>query len=86
MQGRYICFHFTSCHYSAVLILSEGLEGRGEWVATAACEHSRCSSLPRPDEESTLAVGLLQRRRWGGTELPHSLLGLCMGNMESLGQ
>lgn len=27
MQGHYICFHFINCHNSAILILSEGLEG-----------------------------------------------------------
>lgn len=44
---------------------------------------------------AVLCPALMKRAPWlwaccrdgaGGTELPHSLLGLCMGNMESLGQ
>ena len=64
MQGHYICFHFINCHYSTIFILSEGLEGHGEWVTTADCEHSRCGSLP-----GLMAAAL-------AVTLPHSL---CVG-------
>lgn len=73
MQGHYICFHFINCHYSAVLFLSEGLEGRGEWVATAACEHPRYSSLPCSDEKSERpGCGLAAEMALGGLSL-HTL-------------
>lgn len=65
MQGHYICFHFINCHYSAIFILSEGLEGHGEWVATAAYEHPRCGSLPCSEDSGT-GCGFASWSLYGG--------------------